>query len=84
MHDGDPHHGFVLPDDENISGTNIPANGEDSAETAAQESGKTCVFIEPHTWPAGFPPFCGRPVQPGSPYCPTHAVRCAAPKEARR
>jgi hypothetical protein len=79
MHDGGPYHGFVLPDDENISGTNFAANGEDSAE-----SGEGCVFIEPDTWPAGFPPFCGRPVAAGSPYCLEHAARCAPATEVRR
>lgn len=74
MHDGGPRDGFGLPEDENISGTMGAAKAEDSAESLAG-----CVFIEPHTWPAGFPPFCGRPVLPGSPYCPAHAARCAAP-----
>ena len=85
MHDGGPRPGLSLPVDENISGTNGAANTEDSpetglGETGAEDSGWGCVFIEPYTWPAGFPPFCGRPVLPGSPYCPAHAARCAAPK----
>jgi len=79
MHDGDPHHGLAMADDENISGTFFPANGEDSAETGPDEANEGCVFIEPYTWPAGFPPFCGRLVLPGSPYCPAHAALCAGP-----
>jgi hypothetical protein len=83
MHDRGPRHGLVLPEDQNISGTFLAANDEDSAEAGLESAG--CVFIEPYTWPPGFPPFCGRPVVPGSPYCATHAARCAAPqREARR
>jgi len=83
MHDRGPHHGLSLPKDENISGTNRTANDEDSPETGL-EGRVGCVFIEPYTWPAGFPPFCGRPVLAGSPYCPEHATRCTAPAEERR
>ena len=79
MHDGGPHRGPIAPVDENISGTIVAANEEDLPETPLG-----CVFIEPDIWPAGFPPFCGRPVLAGSPYCPAHAARCAAPAETRR
>jgi hypothetical protein len=78
MHGGDPRRGFGLPDKKNISRTKRRAKIEDSAET---EMG--CVFIEVFSWPAGFPPFCGRPVLPGSAYCPTHAALCALPKAVR-
>jgi hypothetical protein len=84
MHDGGPHHGFGSPDDANIAGTSISANSEDPAESSPDESEWGCVFIEPYTWPAGFPPFCGRPVLAGSPYCQAHTARCAAPAEASR
>jgi hypothetical protein len=80
MHDGDPRHGFVLPDKENISGTNRAAKIENSSQT---HSGEGCVFIEAFSWPAGFPPFCGQPIQPGSAYCPVHAAVCALPKAVR-
>lgn len=83
MHDRGPRRGFVLRRHENISRTLRRANGKDSAESGEDRDG-TCVFIEPYAWPAGFPPFCGRPVLPGSPYCPAHAVRCAAPTTAVR
>jgi hypothetical protein len=78
MHDGDPRRGFVLPVKKNISGTRRRTKIEDSAETVMG-----CVFIEAFTWPAGFPPFCDRPVLPGSAYCPAHAAQCSAGKPVR-
>jgi hypothetical protein len=76
MHGGGPHGRLIAPRRKNISRTTRAANRENSAE-----SGDGCVFIEAYTWPAGFPPFCGRPVLLGSAYCPMHAVRCAMPDE---
>jgi hypothetical protein len=73
----------ALPADENISGTTGAANSEDSPKECAEKWG--CVYIAAERWLPGKPPFCGKPVLPGSPYCPRHAALCRAPAdEARR
>jgi hypothetical protein len=79
MHRGGPRRRAILPAGQNISGTKRAAKAEESPEI-----GMSCVFIEAFFWPAGFPPFCGRPVLPGSAYCPAHAALCAAPPMERR
>ena len=84
MHGGGPYHGRVLAKNENISGTLTAANAENSRLGTMLEDNWGCVFIEPYLWPAGFPPFCGRPVRSGSPYCAAHAALCAAPAAAPR
>jgi hypothetical protein len=81
MHDDGPFAGQALPASENISGTNSPANHE-----ATSESELGCVFIAADHWLAGKPPFCGKPVSPGSAYCQRHAALCRgrAATEKRR
>lgn len=71
MHDGAPFAGLILPAEENISGTFGFANADD---LPLDPFG--CAFIAAAAWPAGFPPFCGLPVVPGSAYCRRHAGRC--------
>jgi hypothetical protein len=56
-----------------------PANNEDSSNKYGAKWG--CVYIAAERWPAGKPPFCGRRVLPGSPYCPRHAALCRAPAD---
>jgi hypothetical protein len=85
MHDDGPFAGQALPASENISGTNALANHE-AARAADRESDLGCVFIAAERWLAGKPPFCGKAVAPGSPYCPRHAALCRgqAPAAVKR
>ena len=71
MHERAPFAGLNVPAEENISGTFGFANVDD---LPLQSFG--CAFIAVDRWPAGFPPFCGAPVVPGSAYCPRHAAHC--------
>jgi len=63
----------------NISGTNGFANTEGLPLEAFG-----CAFIAATDWLAGFPPFCGKPVLLGAPYCAEHAVLCRRLPKARR
>lgn len=83
MHDRIPCRGQALPEVENISGTEPAANAEDSAAESADRAVLVladlgCLFIAAERWPAGAPPFCGRPTAPHSAYCPRHAALCRA------
>jgi hypothetical protein len=77
MHHDGPFAGRTLPAEENISGTNVKANVEDAW---LDQFG--CAFIAASRWLAGRPPFCGKPVRPGSPYCPRHDAFCRGQRRA--
>jgi hypothetical protein len=70
---------MIMKRDKNISGTITIANSEDIALDAYG-----CAFIAAADWRAGFPPFCGKPVLPGTPYCAQHAALCGRWAGARR
>ncbi len=56
-----------------------PGVDADATPAAFPEPGTPgCAYIAADRWPAGQPPFCGAPVQPGSPYCTAHRRICTA------